>query len=347
MDHYEVVNGKRRVILASITRDTKQEALRAAYAYKKNQKRPSGMTVGEAVDRYIEVKAPVLSPSTLRGYESHARHSFGAIADLSIDDLRTDVVQEWISAYSLKHSPKSVANARTLLSSAVSMFVPDLHFKVTLPQRQPPTLYTPTDDDVRRLIAYTEGTEMERAILLAAFGTLRRGEVCALERSDIEGNAVSVSKSIVRDSSGTWLVKRPKTPQSNRTIVLPSEVVRRVLSGTDAGRLVSMTPGQLTDCFRRIVRACGLPPFRFHDLRAYAVSMRHALGVPDQYIMQDGGYKSDRVMKQAYRRAMADKQREFSLVVNSHIEKMLSKKEQQIGNNPSDISAEVSESRAP
>lgn len=324
VDHYEYVNGKRRVVLASITRDTKQEALRAAYAYRKGTKRPSGVTVGEAVEKYIQSKTPVLSPSTLRGYETHCRLSYSSIADLPLSDLTNEVLQNWVSEYSLSHSPKGVANANALLTSAITMFEPDVHFHITLPQRQPPDLYAPTDEDIKILLDHIKGTELEKAVLLAAFGTFRRGEICALERSDIIGNTVHISKSLVKGESGLYVLKRPKTPQSNRTVELPSQVIKIVLSGSDTDRIVNMTPGQVTDRFRKEVRRCGITPFRFHDLRAYAISMRHAIGIPDQYIMRDSGHKSDRVMKQSYRRAMDDKQKQFTQIINSHVENLLS-----------------------
>lgn len=38
--------------------------------------------------------------------------------------------------------------------------------------------------------------------------------------------------------------------------------------------------------FTDILKKVGLPHFRFHDLRHYCASIRHALGIPDAYIMQ-------------------------------------------------------------
>lgn len=59
------------------------------------------------------------------------------------------------------------------------------------------------------------------------------------------------------------------------------------IDGID-GRLIKATPDQITHRFLRAIKSSGLPPFRFHDLRHYAASIMHAIGVPDQYIMQRG-----------------------------------------------------------
>ena len=43
-------------------------------------------------------------------------------------------------------------------------------------------------------------------------------------------------------------------------------------------------------------------PFRFHDFRHYSASIMHAIGIPDQYIMARGGWKTDTVLKAVYRK---------------------------------------------
>jgi integrase len=69
---------------------------------------------------------------------------------------------------------------------------------------------------------------------------------------------------------------------------------------------IGLHPEQVSNRFRRAVRSSGLPHFRFHDLRHYYVSIAHALGVPDAYIMQMGGWKTDNVMHRVYRDTLPD-----------------------------------------
>ena len=88
--------------------------------------------------------------------------------------------------------------------------------------------------------------------------------------------------------------------------------------------MVTITPTALTNAFEHLVKACGLPHFRFHDLRAYSASIRHAIGIPDQYIMREGGWKTDTVLKAIYRRTMQDKEAEFSAKMNTHFLQILS-----------------------
>ena len=46
----------------------------------------------------------------------------------------------------------------------------------------------------------------------------------------------------------------------------------------------------------------------------------HAIGIPDQYIMQRGGWSSDGVLKSIYRNTMDDYTEKFSQQVNTYLE---------------------------
>lgn len=83
-----------------------------------------------------------------------------------------------------------------------------------------------------------------------------------------------------------------------------------------------MHPEDISKKFGKILKEVGLPHFRFHDLRHYSASIMHALGIPDQYIMARGGWKTDRVLKSVYRNVIEDEQKKFSDKVNSHFKAM-------------------------
>ncbi len=159
-------------------------------------------------------------------------------------------------------SPKSVKNAYGLLSAALDMFIPELRLRVTLPTRKKPELYCPSDEDVQKLLAQIKGTELEIAVLLAAFGPLHRGEICTLTSDDIKGNTVCVSKSVVKDSYGEWITKQPKTYGSCREIEFPSFVIER-LKGIE-GQIVKGHPDIISYRFKQAVKKARLHYFCFH-----------------------------------------------------------------------------------
>lgn len=297
---YKDADGKRHY--KSFTAPSPEEAEYAALEWKlgKANEAPEDITVYESITRYIESKQNVLSPSTIRSYDGLQKNYFsGQFGGSKLCKLNSTVVQIWISDLSAKVSPKTVRNAHALLTSALDMFAPDLKLKTTLPAKKKPDLYTPSDDDIKKLLNHIKGKELEIAVLLAAFGPMRRGEICALTSNDIKENVVDVNKSMVMGPDKQWHIKQPKTYGSYRKIQFPDFVIDR-MKGIE-GQIIKATPAQITNRFNRAIIYAKLPHFRFHDLRHYSASIMHAIGVPDQYILQRGGWKSDNIMKSVYR----------------------------------------------
>lgn len=310
-------------IYESFTAPTKKEAelMAAEFAVTKDvKKRPENMTLYEAIDKYIQIKEGVLSPTTVRTYKSARRTHFEDIGDLSIRDINSCTIQSWISNLSKRLQPKTIKNTYGLLAATLDMFNPDLHIRVKLPQKKDPAFYTPSDSDIKSLLLQIEGTELEIAVLLAAFGTLRRGEICALTDQDIHGNCITVNHAFVRDENNEWILKEPKTAGSKRTVELPEFVIDK-MRGID-GYIVKAHPDALSERFRRALKKSGLPKFRFHDLRHYSASILHAIGVPDQYIMQRGGWVSDHVMKTVYRNVIDEESERQNQKIMAHFNQM-------------------------
>lgn len=324
--HYETAvlpdgTEKKKRIYESFTAATKREAERLAAVWAADRTdRPEDITVMEAVTQYISLKTPVLSPSTIAGYEKIKRNYFDGIGDVMVPNLSDTGVQAWVGRLASKISPKSVRNAYGLLSSVIRTYRPGKPLNATLPASKRPELYTPSDEDIKILLDHINGTELEIAVLLAAFGPMRRGEICALESSDISGNVISVTKSMVRDSEGNWHIKQPKTYSSYRKISYPDFVISRI-AGIE-GRIIKAHPDQITNRFKRAVRFSHLPHFRFHDLRHYAASIMHAIGIPDQYIMARGGWRTDNVMKTVYRNVIDLEEARQTKRINAHFEDM-------------------------
>lgn len=318
---YTDADGKKHY--RSFTAPTKKEAQDMARRWKseKSEEKSMRITLYDAVERYIDIKAGVLSPSTIRGYKRMQINQMKEIGKLWLDELNSANIQVWISDISKDLSPKTVRNVYGLFSAAVDMFAPDLRIRVTLPERKKPDLYCPSDEDVKRLLQEIEGTELEIAVLLAAFGPMRRGEICALESTDISGNKVAITKSMVPGPDHQWHIKQPKTYSSYRTIEYPRYVINKMKGKT--GKIITLNPDGVSNRFKVAIRKAGLPHFRFHDLRHYSASIMHAIGVPDQYILQRGGWASDNVMKTVYRNAIDLETVRQTKKINRHFEEIV------------------------
>ncbi len=329
-DHTEMIvqkdgSVKKKLIRKSFTVDDpspagkrKCEHMAAKWADdKQRHKHDTDLTIKEAVEKYIDSRRATLSPTTISCYKTIMRSQIDDIAEIKLSKITPEKIQVWVDHLSVGHASKTVHNAHGLISAVLKDYCDGMTVSTRLPAKRQEPLYTPSDDDIKILLESIKGTELEIAVLLGAFGAMRRGEICALTSDDIDGNIVHIRKAVVRGPDGP-VVKSPKTPSSYRDVELPDFVIDRIKDKD--GKIVDISLDNVTYLFHKAVRDAGLTPFRFHDLRHYSVSIMHAIGIPDQYIMQRGGWKTDSVMKSVYRNTINTETERFSKQINEHFE---------------------------
>lgn len=292
------------------------ERMAANYAYEKELKSHSTLTFGEALNKYIADRESVLSAATIREYKRTKRTDLSEFENIKIENITQEYIQEFINDKAKNKAPKTVRNVHGLISAVLSQYRPDMRLTTVLPKKVRPDLYIPSDSEIKRLMQHITGTEMELPILLAAFGPMRRGEIAALTMDNIVGSRVHVCKNMVLNDERRWIIKQPKSYAGDRFIDYPDFVAEKWQGIT--GNITDLNPNIITSRFWHILKNAGLPHFRFHDLRHYSASIQHALGIPDAYIMQRGGWQTDGVLKAVYRHAMNDRQTEMNNIANAH-----------------------------
>ena len=319
-------NGKRRG--KTFTGSTLTEAKLKAEEWEVNRivnKKPS-LTVSECVEGYIEVKYNIIAPSTRRCYEGYKKTRIDpTIGSKSIKKLTKAEVQKWVSDLSAEGlSPKTVKNIYMLFHSAVLMYDEDFRMNIQLPSPKKFENHCPSDKEIQELIkAIREEGDQELliAVLLAAFGPMRRSEICALTSDDVNGNTISVTKALVRDNYNEWVLKEPKTYHSNRQIEFPPFVVKE-LEGIE-GAIIKCTPDAIGKRFYKLLRSRDLTLFRFHDLRHYGASIMHFIGVPDKVIELRGGWSpTSLVLRKIYQNAIDKEVKTQTKKINSHFTKL-------------------------
>lgn len=331
--HYEYrEDGTKKRIYESFTcpdpskRGKKEcERMAAEWSYTRKE-RGQNKTVRDAVREYIDLKKNVLSPSTVNAYEKYLKNGLlDDVAGISVRDLDQRDVQSWINGLAGKHSAKYTKNVYMLFAPAVKM-ANGPSFNILLPSERPKEVYTPTDDELRQLLDYLAADdkyELRIAVMLAAFGSLRRSEICALETSDFKKNVLTVSKAMVRDPDGFWVTKQPKTAGSARTVVLPA-FVADMIDLSKPGKIISCNPDALSNRFNRAIRFAKISnKFTIHSLRHYYVSIAHLLQISDAYTMKMGGWKTDYVMKKNYRTTFSDAEKIAQKKLDSHFEGLI------------------------
>ena len=305
----------------SFSAGTKSEALRKAHeweAKKEQHTDTADLTVAEAIEQYITLNTAAMSPSTIKGYRVAQRNYFDQIGHRRVKDLNDADLQAYISDLCARYSPKTVRNAYSLLLPSLHMFTKRI-YDVTLPAKVPKEYHIPTDAQVRELQRAAR-PQMRKAIALGAVGSLRLGEVCALRFQDIDHDrcGIWVRHDMVQDENNEWILKdMPKNATSYRFIPMPPTVIQMLGEGEPDAFIYPHTPNALSRAFRRLCERSDMT-YTFHDLRRFAISRMHALGVPDQYIQERSGHKTDSCLKAVYRLTISDQSQKFADLANEH-----------------------------
>ena len=183
------------------TFDTKKEAVYWAASIKTGAREadrsPQSLTVVAAVDRYIETKDAVLSPSTIRGYRQVKDNLMDGIALIKIRDLTQEKVQRWVNALAREKSPKTVSNAHGLLSAVLKEYRPAMALRTTLPQKVKPDIRIPSEAELKAIFAAAKGTKYELPIVLAAWLGLRQSEILGLTWDCLDNDTLHIRQAIV------------------------------------------------------------------------------------------------------------------------------------------------------
>lgn len=305
----------------SITGRTEKEVLAKAARIKTDARaeahHPAGITVAEAVERYIKGRDGILSPSTIKAYRSYQQHRLQTLMPRRIATLTPSICQQAVAAEARQTSAKTVRNAWGLVFAAVQAEDPDFRCHVTLPAKQAPKGRAITPEELREIFAHVRGTRYELPILLDAFLGLRRSELYALRKSDFDFDrgTVTIRRAYVQTPEGGWVEREAtKTAAGHRTIPVDAELLRMVAATADGDErlMEGIHPNTLYNRLQRITEACGMPHVRLHDFRHTFASVSHLLGIPEHYTMAAGGWASRPVLDGVYTHTYDSEIRAFS-----------------------------------
>lgn len=299
---------------------TQKEALQAISAeLDKVKTKYDRLTFRGAAGEYVDMKRNVLSPKTIKEYVGMAERLPEWFNSLPLADITQVDINRVVNELSKDKSPKTVRNCHGLISAILGTFRPELKICTKLPQKVKSDPYTPSQDDVRKILEASKGTMFEIPITLACYG-MRRSEICALTLDDIEGDVVHITKAMVQNENREWVIKSTKTTESTRDIIISKELADKI---REQGYAYNGYPNSITMYLTKIEKRLGLQHFTIHKLRHYFASQMSALGVPDADIMKLGGWQSDHVMKSIYRHSMIEKEEKAKREAANKLNKVL------------------------
>lgn len=309
----------------SQTFDTEIEARAFASGWKAgivNADPVSELSVGKAMDRYIESKDGVLSPATIAAYKRIRKNHLQDLMGVKLRALTQERVQRAVNAMTKEgKSPKTVRNAHGLLTATLAEYRPGMVLRTTLPQKIRYEAAVPSVEDVKAILAALPGTEIELPATIAIWLGLRMSEVLGLRWGDID-----LDKKVlhVRRAKVDEGVKTTKTYSSQRDLPLPDHIAGLLGEPGPADQeVVRMTRRRILTVFHRICEEAGVQPYRFHDLRHINASVMLAQGIPDKYAMERMGHATNNMLKTVYQHTMDAQAQAYAAQLDTYFETLL------------------------
>lgn len=278
-------------------------------------------TVGECIDDYISSKENILSPRTISEYRKSKVNDLLPLCDKPVDDLTQTDIQKWVNALALNKSPKTIHNAHGLLTAVLNVYAPDMRIRTTLPKVQKKIKHLPTVEDVLKAVI---GSDVELPCLMAIWLGLRMSEIRGVRKSDIVDGVLTVNEVIVKVERQDVVKSQTKTYDSRRQIRLPQFLLQRIEAlPEDQDHVVTLNDTVIYKHFVKLIESANLPHMTFHDLRHLNASVMLALGVPDKYAMERGGWSSPNVLKSVYQHTFSAERQAIDEKIDNYFESAL------------------------
>lgn len=272
-----------------------------------------------------------LRPRTVELYAGLLnRHVLPTLGAAELGKLSPTMVRAWYGQLSGPAGPGASTAAKTyrLLRTLLNVAVADGRIGRNPCQveragvERAPERPVPTVADVGAL-SEAVAPRFRSLVLLAAWCGVRRGELLALRRRDVEviGGTVRVERALSQMTNGRLVFGPPKTEAGRRTVAVPPHLVPELVghlatyTDDDLDALVftgekggPVRPHVLQDAWARARSATGLLQFHFHDLRHAGNTWAAATGASTKELMARMGHASSEAALR-YQHATADRDR--------------------------------------
>ena len=303
----------------------KAQAIRAGFIEAK--KKAPGLTLRDACLKHIESNRGRLSPSTIQGYEKIVRNQFPDLMAKRLSAIDPATPQEAVneecrrpSQRGKPYSTKSVRSAYAYISEVLEANGLDLPTpKLPELKRKPVRILRP-----EQIFEAVRGTEIELPCLLAMWMTFTISEIRGFTKSrSIHNGQISVVETVV--DIGGKPVRKPygKEEERSRTLDIPPYIMA-LIDAVEGDVICPLSSQAVNKRLQRRLEKFGYPPISFHKLRHVAASSAAGLKIPDAYIRERGGWKSDHIMKSVYTHTFTAERRAADAAIDAHFEAIVS-----------------------
>ena len=221
IERCRTIDGHKRHFYGKTAREV-QAKIDAALADAR-QRQQKGDLFRDVAEKFWRDKEPRIKYGTRRGYRHKVDLAVSGFGSVGMREISaTDISRELQHMARQGSSYKTIANQKSVLSLIWQFWCSEmggdanpvtlLRLPQGLPQKK---RHPPTEDEVRLVRQHPEGFGLCPALMM--YAGLRLGEVMALQRQDIQGDEISVSKAVVWHSNAP-AIEAPKTENAVRVV---------------------------------------------------------------------------------------------------------------------------------
>ena len=304
---------------------------------------PAGETLNAYLDKWLESAAkPRLRERTFNEYEALLRRYVrGPLGVKKLSSLRPLDIQKLYSEMQERGlSPRVIHYTHAVLSSALKqavrwgMLSRNPAQLVQLPKQTRTEMRALSPGEATQFLEALEGRRLATLFAFALATGMRPKEYFGLQWRDVDSQqgTATVRRVVIRRKGGGWYFEEPKTPQSRRTMPLPSSMIRaltehrrrqaeeRLKAGpewqnhdlvftTELGAPLSIE--NLTHYhFKPALKRAGLPSsVRLYDLRHTCATLLLAAGENPKVVSERLGHASVTLTLDTYSHVLPDMQK--------------------------------------
>lgn len=344
------ISGKRERKYKTVTGTKKQAeaALRKMISDLEtgNISTPSNLKLATWMDTWLTTYLPNIEQTTKDDYKSKIKlYIKSHLGHLPLNTIKNTNIQTWINTLSQNRlSPKTIRNAYNLLNPALEkavvlgMLPRNPCVGTVLPKLQKPQTNVYNVAMIQQALAVADDLSTYLIILLGASVGLRRGEMAALQWTDIDfaKSTISITQNRVHTAEGV-IEKSPKTQAGKRTITIGHDVVDALRDAKaiyakalrnnpgfkDLGYVLfkengePFHPDSLTQKWERFVAKHKLPPIRLHDLRHSNATAMIAAGVNAKVVQHRLGHANISITLDTYTHVLPEMDQEAAEKLNN------------------------------
>ena len=191
-------------------------------------------TFHRALDEFLELKKNELKPYTKFGYSERIKRLKDIFADLKLEDITTEEVQDYVDDWQKIYSVATINGYLLIIKQVLKQNGITLE-KINVKNDKSKKLRLYSAEDIEKIEQYYSNHKEKikvhhLPIFIALYTGMRIGEILGLQWLDVDldRGLIDVSKNaqeIKENGTRKRIIQTPKTLSSNRTIAIPQQLI--------------------------------------------------------------------------------------------------------------------------